>query len=303
MDKHLILIGGPTAVGKTSVAIEIARNYDTVILSIDSRQFYRELEIGTAKPSSEELTQARHYFINSHSIESEYSAGEYAREARDLLDSLFLEKDIVVATGGSGLYIKALIEGLDEMPEIDPTTREAINERFNESGLQPLLLELKEKDPDYFETVDQSNPRRIIRALEVIESSGKPYSAWRNSNVKSDSFPYGLLKIGLEMDRQKLYDRIELRMDRMIGEGLLDEVKSLVKYRDHAALQTVGYTEIFRYLDGDYDWEECKRLLNRNSRRYAKRQMTWFKNQEKMTWFNPSDLEAIKGYLRQSLGY
>lgn len=287
----LISVVGPTAVGKTAMAIKIAERYETEIVSADSRQFYKKLNIGTAKPTAVELSAAPHHFINSHAISQLYSAGAFGRDAIELIQKLHEEHQAVVAVGGSTLYLKALWEGFDEMPEIDTAVRDELNKKFNNEGIENLLAELKEKDPVYYEEVDRNNGQRVVRALEVIRSSGKPFSFFRKSEQRD--LPYENLKIGLTMERESLFDRINLRMDAMIKAGLFEEAESLVAFRDHNALQTVGYSEIFEYLDGSYDKEEAIRLLKRNSRRYAKRQMTWLRRYDDIHWFEPDREKEI----------
>ena len=299
MNNTLIVIGGPTAIGKTTLAIKIAKLFETEIISADSRQFYREMDIGTAKPSPEELRQVKHHFINSHSIHKPINAGEYEREAEELLAILFRKQNVVVAVGGSGLYIKALSSGLDQMPDIPTEIREDLNKSFDENGIQPLLAELEKNDPEYFSRVDINNPRRVIRALEVIRVSNETYTKWRNKSNKARN--YNIIMIGLEMERELLYERIEKRIDIMLQNGLVNEVKDLINYRDSPALQTVGYTEVIGHIMEKYDMEECIRLLKRNTRRYAKRQMTWFKNQEDLIWFKATDIQGVLGYLSNRL--
>lgn len=279
----LVSIVGPTAVGKTSLAIETAHHFETEIVSADSRQFYRELKIGTAKPSQEELEEVPHHFINSHSINHDYNAGAYERDAKELLEVLFKKYHMIIAVGGSTLYLKALWEGFDEMPSVPNKVREGLNEEFSSHGLQKLLLELQKLDPDYYVEVDKNNAQRVIRALEVIRATGKPFSSFRLSKKKE--LPYRNLKIGLSMEREVLFDRINQRMDVMIREGLFEEVQSLSSFRNHNALQTVGYSEIFDHYAGEYDRDEAVRLLKRNSRRYAKRQLTWFRKYPDIHWF------------------
>lgn len=295
----LISIVGPTAVGKTTLAIIIAKHLETEIISADSRQFYQEMEIGTAKPSPEELGEANHHFINSHSIKEKYSAGEFGRDATKQLGVIFRKTNLAVAVGGSSLYLKALWEGFDEMPVIDPSIRKKLNEELVDSGLDGLLTELKERDPIYYDQVDLNNGQRVIRALEVIRSTDMPFSSFRKASI--NKLPYGNLKIGLTMDRQLLFDRINDRMDLMIASGLFEEAESLIEFRDHNALQTVGYSEIFKYLDGEYNQEESIRLLKRNSRRYAKRQLTWFNRYEDIHWFEPHQKEEILAFVGQHL--
>ncbi len=298
--KLLVSIVGPTAVGKTSFAIELAKKYGTEIVSVDSRQFYREMEIGTAKPSQDELNLVKHHFINSHSIKEEISAGLFEKLALAKLDELFEQQDIVVAVGGSGLYFKALWEGMNEIPGIEPNVRENLRQEYERGGLDPLLGELEKSDPAYFSSVDKNNPQRVMRAIEVIRGTGKTYSSFRGQSISEDR-TFQNLKIGLTLDRAILYERIDKRMDVMIGEGLFEEAQELIKYREHNALQTVGYREIFNYLDGDYDKEEAIRLLKRNSRRYAKRQFTWFNRDSDINWMAPSHLDKAVQLIIQKL--
>ncbi|GAB4238538.1 MAG: tRNA (adenosine(37)-N6)-dimethylallyltransferase MiaA [Ekhidna sp.] len=287
----LISVVGPTAVGKTAVAIEIAKKYQTEIVSADSRQFYKEMEIGTAKPTPEELSQVPHHFVNSHTIKQHYSAGEFGRDAEKVLNRIFAERRVVVLVGGSTLYLKALWEGFDEMPEVDAQIREALNSEFRKIGLEPLLNELQQKDEAYYNQVDRNNHQRVIRALEVIRATNKPFSSFRKASTKERH--YQNLKIGLNMGRSELFDRINRRIDIMIKKGLFEEAASLQAYKHQNALQTVGYSEIFDFLDGAYDQDEAIRLLKRNSRRYAKRQLTWFNRYDDIHWFHPQKLNEI----------
>lgn len=282
---QLISIVGPTAVGKTAVAIELARQLNTEIISADSRQFYREMEIGTAKPTIEELESVVHHFIDSRSIDDFYSAGAFERDALKVLEQQYKTKDQVLMVGGSGLYVKTVWEGLDEMPYVNDTVREELNTQFKEEGLDLLLQELEERDPLYFDQVDCQNPQRVIRALEVIRGTGKTFMAFRQKKPKVER-PFRNIKIGLVMDREKLYQRINDRMDRMIEAGLFEEAERLYPKHHLNALQAVGYKEIFDFMDGLYDREETVRLLKRNSRRYAKQQMTWFKADLEIKWFD-----------------
>lgn len=286
--KKLIVIVGPTAVGKTPLAIELAKELGTEIISADSRQIFRELEIGTTKPTKEELAQVRHHFINIKSITEEYNAALFGKEARDAIDMLFETKGIAVMCGGSGLYVKAALEGFDQIPTIEVGIRDKINQEFEEKGLAWLQGQVQEIDPDYFSVVDTKNPQRLIRALEVSYSSGKPFSSWRNKQVTS--LPFQVMKIGLELPREELYHRIDKRMDEMIEKGLFEEAEKFYPQRQLNSLQTVGYQEIFGFLDGLYDKEESIRLLKRNSRNYAKRQMTWFKKDKEINWYRPDEM-------------
>lgn len=284
---RLISIVGPTAVGKTAKAIELAEILGTEILSADSRQFYREMTIGTAKPSADELARVKHHFIDTHTVTDFYSAGAFERDAVDLLAQLFETHDTVVITGGSGLYLKAVWQGFDEMPEVEEGVRDQLNEEYATAGLEPLLAELKAADPLYYEQVDRHNHQRVIRALEVIRSTGMPFSGFRQ-NQPTVERPFTNVKIGLEMEREQLYTRIDQRMDAMIAAGLFEEAERLYPHRHMNALQTVGYKEIFDYLEGKYDKAEAIRLLKRNSRRYAKRQLTWFKADAEIIWLDAS---------------
>ncbi|MEO9481977.1 MAG: tRNA (adenosine(37)-N6)-dimethylallyltransferase MiaA [Ekhidna sp.] len=295
----LISIVGPTAVGKTALAIDLAQWLNTEIISADSRQFYQEMTIGTAKPTVEELERVPHHFINTHSIETLYSAGEFGRDAIQKIEELHRTNKSLIAVGGSGLYLKAIWEGFDEMPEIATEVREKLNKELLQGGLSPLLEELEKRDLAYFQEVDQHNGQRVIRALEVIRGTGKPFSFYRKN--KKNELPYANLKIGLNMDREKLFDRINLRMDQMIEQGLFDEAQGLHTYRAHNALQTVGYSEIFEFMDGVYDKDEAIRLLKRNSRRYAKRQLTWFGRYDDIHWFESDKIEEIKDLISKTL--
>ncbi len=296
-EKNLIVIVGPTAVGKTAVAVKVAEYFHTEILSADSRQFYRELTIGTAKPSKEELQQIKHHFIDSHSITEKYDAAQYARDARELLLRLFMELDQVVVCGGSGLYIKALLEGFDDIPDVPDEIRYQISQRYREQGITYLQQALRELDPEGMTRIDSQNPARLMRALEVVMGTGQPIASFQQG--EKHMLPYRVIKIGLELEREELYQRIDERMDKMIEAGLFEEAKQLYHFRQHNALQTVGYQEIFDYLDGQYDYAEAIRLLKRNSRRYAKRQLTWFRRDAEINWFNPANIDGIIAFINQ----
>ncbi|WP_422003723.1 tRNA (adenosine(37)-N6)-dimethylallyltransferase MiaA [Roseivirga pacifica] len=297
--KLLVSVVGPTAVGKTAVTIDLVNAFDSEIISADSRQFYREMELGTAKPSAEELSLAPHHFINTLSVTQEYSVGQFEKDAISLLDELFQKHEVVFMAGGSGLFVDAVCNGLDKFPEIDPAIREKLNDTYAAKGIAYLQSLLKEKDPTYYAQVDVQNPQRLIRALEVIESTGEPFSSFRRQQAADR--PFEVLRIGLEMDREKLYERIDMRMDLMIAAGLFEEAERLYQYRSLNALQTVGYKEIFGHLDGEYDKEEAVRLLKRNSRRYAKRQLTWFRRNESVHWFSPNQVAEIKALISEEL--
>jgi tRNA dimethylallyltransferase len=278
MNKNtLIVIGGPTASGKTALAIEKALEFKTEIISFDSRQFYKEMSIGTAKPTPEELSKVKHHFIDHISIEEEWNAGIYERKAIEKLNELFLKNEYVVAVGGSGLYLNALLYGFDELPDKDENLRKELQEELEEKGIEFLQEKIKILDPIYFEKGEIKNPHRLMRAIEVSTITGKPYSSLKKSGTIERNFDYKIY--GIHHEREKLYERINLRVDQMIKDGLVEEVKSLLPYRNHNALQTVGYKEIFEYLDGKSTLEEAIEKIKQNTRRYAKRQITWFKNQ------------------------
>lgn len=278
----LIVIAGPTASGKTAAAIQLAQHFNTAVVSADSRQFFREMSIGTAKPTAGELAAAPHYFINSHSITESFSVGDFEREGLALLEQLFQQHPVVILAGGSGLYIKAICEGFDDLPVADSAIRDRLNNELAENGIEVLQERLKLVDPVYYNEVDISNPQRIIRALEVYESSGRPFSSYRTAKINKRTFD--IIKIGLNMPREELYDRINRRVDLMVADGLVDEVKSLLPYRHLNALNTVGYSEIFSYLDDATDLPDAIAQIKQNTRRFAKRQMTWFRKDEGIVW-------------------
>lgn len=284
MSKTLIGIIGPTAIGKTSLSIELARHFKTEIVSADSRQFFKEMKIGTAVPTAEELAEATHHFIQHISIEDSYSVGDYEREALHKLDDLFQAQDRIVMVGGSGLYINAVVHGLDEFPEVDPSIRESLNEKFQQKGIQLLQEQLKVLDPEYYSEVDRNNPHRLIRALEVSIGTGKPYSSFRRNHRPKRKFKTTL--IGLTADREIIYNRINQRVDQMMEQGLLEEVTSLLDKKELNALNTVGYKELFEHLVGKLSLEEAVEEIKKNTRRFAKRQLTWFRKNENVKWFD-----------------
>lgn len=297
--KTLIVIGGPTASGKTALAIALARHFGTEIISADSRQIYREMTIGTAKPSAEELAMVPHHFIDTHSIHDHYSAGQYEREARALLDRLFQQYDLLIAAGGSGLYLRALMEGLDAFPEIPEAIERDVEALYAREGLPALQRAVATQDPDYYEQVDRQNPARLLRALKVIRATGKPFSAFRKNRPAPR--PWRNLPILLMPERTLLYERIDRRADAMIEAGLLDEVRRLYPYRHLRPLQTVGYQEFFPWIEGTRPLEEAIRLFKRNTRRYAKRQMTWFRKYLQGKEFDTPAFEAIVRWLEAQI--
>lgn len=273
--KTLKVIVGPTASGKTDYSIELAKQYNSPIISCDSRQIYKELKIGTAPPSEEQLAQIKHYFIFSHSIFDFYTAGKYELEALELISNLFLTHDTLIVVGGSGLYVDALCYGIDDFPDSDMILRDNLMQRLSAEGIESLRNELRLLDPESYETIDKKNPQRIVRALEVCLQTGKKFSSFKSSSSKQRNFT--IERTIIERPREELYDRINLRVDKMIESGLVDEAKELHKFKDLPALKTVGYKELFDYFDGKTSLEEAIDLIKRNTRRYAKRQITWFK--------------------------
>jgi tRNA dimethylallyltransferase len=295
MSKTLIIIAGPTAIGKTALAISLAKHFKTEIISADSRQFYREMTIGTAKPSEAELKEVKHHLINSHSVLDQFNAGDFEKESIELINKLFLNHDQVIMAGGSGLFINAVSHGFDQLPIATEEIRNYFNIILEEKGIKFLQDQLKKIDPVYYKEVDIYNPQRIIRALEVFESSGKTFSSLR-TNIKKQR-PFNIVKIGLNTDRNIVYERINLRVDQMIKDGLIEEVEGLKSFQHLNPLNTVGYSEIFDYLEGKSNREEAIEKIKQNTRRFAKRQLTWFKKSEDIKWYKPDELEPIIQYL------
>ena len=295
MKKNLIIIAGPTAVGKTALSIELAKHYSCPVISADSRQFYKEMSIGTAKPNVEEMQGITHYFIDNISIHDSYNVGQYERDAIECIENLFKEHDTLILVGGSGLYINAVINGVDEFEEIPTEIREQLIKDFEEKGLSFLQEELKSKDEVYYNQVDLNNPQRIMRALEVCIHTKKPYSSFRKKEKKERTF--NSINLLINTEREVLYQRINKRVDIMMEQGFLEEVKNLYPNKHLNALNTVGYKELFDFTDGKITLEEAVNLIKQNSRRYAKRQLTWFNHQGDFESFEPSDLEKIKAYL------
>lgn len=301
MNNYLISIVGPTAIGKTSLSIQLAKIYHTEILSADSRQFYKEMSIGTAAPTPNELAAAPHHFVHHISVEDEYSVGDFERDAINKAEKLYEENDVLILVGGSGLYVKSLLEGLDHFPEVSPKIRQDLNEQLQQNGISGLQEQLQLVDPDYYKVVDKDNPHRVIRALEVSLGTGEPYSSFLDREKTPRSFK--TIKIGLTASREIIYDRINQRVDMMMEAGLLEEAKQLYPLRTLNALNTVGYKELFAYLEGQQTLQEAVEEIKKNTRRFAKRQLTWFRKEKDITWFeNTTPVEEILSYLNNQLG-
>jgi tRNA dimethylallyltransferase len=296
----LVVITGPTAVGKTALCVKIAQHFKTEILSADSRQFYKELAIGTAKPTTDEMQNIKHHFIDSHSISENYNVNKFEKDALVILEKLFEKHQIVILTGGSGLYIDILCNGFDEeVPGSSPEIRKEINELHQKYGIEILQEKLKQLDPTFYAEVDLNNFNRLERAIEVCLLTGQKYSDIRKGNKQTR--PFNILKIGLNRDRQELFDRINLRVDLMLDEGLEEEVKSVVNFKDNNALKTVGYAEMFDYLEGELSLTEATEKIKVNSRRYAKRQIGWFNKDKNYKWFHPSQIKEIKTHISSKI--
>lgn len=296
--KNLIVILGPTAVGKTAMSIAIAKEFDCPVVSADSRQFFKEMNIGTAKPTESEIQGITHYFINSHSITDDFNVGKYETEAIALLEKLFQTHEKVILVGGSGLYIDAVCRGFDELPEADEEIRNKINLLLKTDGIEGLQKLLKELDINYYNKVDLQNPQRVSRALEVCLTTGRPYSELRKGKVKKRNF--NIIKVGINTSRELLYERINKRVDEMMKDGLLNEVKSLQDFKHLNALQTVGYKELFDHLENNLDLNSAIELIKQNSRRFAKRQLTWFHRDEEIKWFEPNQAKEILMYINST---
>lgn len=282
--KFLFIVVGPTAVGKTALGVRLANHFNTEIISADSRQFYKEMKIGTAVPSEAELQAAPHHFIQHISVEDDYSVGDFEREALQKLKQIYSQHDVAVMVGGSGLYVDAVVKGLDEFPEVDPKIRTDLNERLENAGIEDLQEELKRLDPEYYSEVDRQNPHRLIRALEICIGTGKPYSSFRKKGNKNRFFEP--VYLGLTAERELIYDRINQRVDLMMANGLLEEAKRMFPKKHLNALNTVGYKELFLFLDGEVKLETAVSEIKKNTRRFAKRQFTWFRKNEQIEWFD-----------------
>ena len=299
MQKYLIVLAGPTGIGKTGTGIEITRHFNTEIVSSDSRQIFNELTIGTAVPGIEELNAIKHHFIQTYSIKENYNASRYENEALDLLSNLFKKHDLILLVGGSMLYIDAVCNGIDIMPDADPDIRNSLKDKLEHEGLESLRFQLKKLDPDYYNSVDLKNPNRIIHALEICIMTGRPYSSFRSHPKKTR--PFTVIKIGLNCDRKVLHQRINLRVDKMIEAGLETEARNLFHLKHLNALNTVGYRELFAFFEGETTLEKAIELIKRNSRRYARKQLTWFRNDIEMNWFEPDQTNEIITFIENRI--
>ena len=291
MKKTLIVITGPTAVGKTACCLDIAKHYGLPIINADSRQIFQELRIGTARPTEEQMQKVKHYFVGTLRLNDYYSASLFEQQVLALLEQLFMTYDYALMAGGSMMYIDAVCDGIDDIPTIDDETRETMKRRLKEEGLEALCEALKRLDPDYYEIVDRQNPRRVIHALEICTMTGKTYTSFRKREKRER--PFEIIKIGLNRPREELYTRINQRVDQMMADGLLDEARQLYPLKGLNALNTVGYKELFDYFDGRWSLEEAVERIKGNTRRYARKQLTWFKKDERIRWYHPDDQNKI----------
>ncbi|MBR0050136.1 MAG: tRNA (adenosine(37)-N6)-dimethylallyltransferase MiaA [Prevotella sp.] len=292
---RLIVITGPTAVGKTELCMELAHMLRTPIINADSRQLFRDLRIGTAQPTAQQMAEVRHYFVGTLALGDYYSASMYEQQVLELLQQLFNHSDYALLSGGSMMYIDAVCNGIDDIPTVDEHTRSTLKRRLAQEGLEALCEELRQRDPEHYAVVDRRNPRRVVHALEICIMTGRTYTSFRKAEKKER--PFEIIKIGLNRDRGELYERINRRTDQMMADGLLDEVRRLLPYRNANALNTVGYKELFEHLDGRWTLDEAVERIKGNTRRYARKQLTWFKRDDTVTWFHPDDKESIKQHI------
>ena len=295
MKKTLIVITGPTAVGKTALCLEIAKHFDIPIINADSRQIYRELRIGTAQPTKEQMQEVKHYFVGTLGLDDYYSASLFEQQVLECLEQQFLTNDYALLSGGSMMYIDAVCDGIDDIPTIDDETRTLMKQRLADEGLEALVEELRRLDPEYYEIVDRQNPRRVVHALEICTMTGKTYTSFRKREKRQR--PFQIIKIGLNRPREELYDRINQRVDQMMADGLLEEARSLYPLRHLNALNTVGYKELFDHLEGRWPLEEAVERIKGNTHRYARKQLTWYKKDEQIRWFHPDDKQSIMNYI------
>lgn len=299
MNKNLVVLLGPTGVGKTSTSIRLAQSFDTAIVSADSRQVFREMKIGTAAPDEEQLKAVSHYFIGSKSIFERYSSGQYELDVIDLLKELYKKNDVVLLVGGSMLYIDAVCKGIDDLPTIDEDVRNDLLQLYKEKGLEYLRSQLRLLDPVYYKQVDLKNAKRILHALEICYMTQKPYSSLRTNPQKER--PFNIIKVGLNCEREELYQKINNRVDAMLQMGLENEAKDLYRHKDLNSLNTVGYKELFRYFSGEWDYDFAVEMIKQNTRRYAKKQLSWFMKDENIEWFHPDSFDAIQNYVNKKV--
>ena len=297
--KTLIVLIGPTGVGKTELSLRLAEHFGTCIISADSRQLYADLKIGTAAPTPEQLQRVRHYFVGTLQLTDYYSAAQYEAEVLQLLEQLYTRHEVVLLTGGSMMYVDAVCKGIDDIPTIDNETRALMLHRYEEEGLDRLCAELRLLDPEYYQIVDLKNPKRVIHALEICYMTGKTYTSFRTQQIKPR--PFRIVKVGLTRDREELYDRINRRVDQMMADGLLKEVRRVYPHKDYNSLNTVGYKELFKYLDGEWTLDFAVEKIKQNSRIYSRKQMTWFKRDTDIHWFHPEQETEILTYLRSQI--
>lgn len=293
--KTVVVVAGPTGIGKTKTGMALAKAYSSVIVSADSRQIYREIPIGTAAPTPEEQAEIPHFLVGTRSVFDYYNAFEFEQDALRCVQEAFVDKDVVFMVGGSMMYLDAFCNGIDELPTVDPQLRKDLMARFSEEGLASLRMQLKQLDPEFYKQVDLKNAKRVIHALEICLMTGRPYSSLRTQPKKKR--PFQIIRVGLHMDRALLYERIDLRVEQMLAKGLEEEARSLWPHRDLNALNTVGYKELFAYFEGEYGLDRALELIQRNSRRYARKQLSWFRRDVSIQWFHPSDLSALLTYI------
>ncbi len=295
----LIVLIGPTGIGKTDLSLNIAEHYNTEIISADSRQLYADLKIGTAAPTPEQLARVKHHFVGTLQLTDYYSAAQYEAEVMKKLDELFKKHSVIVLTGGSMMYVDAVCKGIDDIPTVDEETRKTLMQHYENVGLERLCAELKILDPEYYDIVDKKNPKRVIHALEICYMTGQTYTSFRTSQTKER--PFNIIKVGLRREREELYARINKRVDIMMEDGLLEEAKSVYQYKDLNSLNTVGYKEMFKYLDGEWDLPFAIEKIKQNSRIYSRKQVTWFKRDNDITWFHPDDADNIMSFIEERL--
>ncbi len=299
MSKYLIVLIGPTGIGKTELSLELALTYDSSIISSDSRQLYKNLPIGTAAATEEQKALVPHHFVGELELDQYFSAARFEEEVINFLEDYFKDKDVALMTGGSMMYVDAVCKGIDDMPSVDEAVRQEVAKRYKEEGLAPLLAQLEQLDPEYYAIVDRMNPKRVMHGVEICLTTGQTFTSFRKNTIKER--PFKIIKVGLTRDREELYARINARVDQMIEEGLIDEVKSVLDYRHLNSLNTVGYKEILKYLDGEWDLDFAIEKIKQNTRIYSRKQVTWFKRDQDIQWFHPDDKTAILNYVAQQI--